>query len=109
MAGIAVGQLADLVVLDAGHLALQGLCAEQMLSAHVFASHRGSAIDAVWVAGQQRVVAKRHALHEAAAAAFVAARTDPDAKGSRGITMFMIERGTPGLSVSRSLNKMGCS
>jgi formimidoylglutamate deiminase len=76
VAGIAVGQLADLVVLDAGHLALQGLCAEQMLSAHVFASHRGSAIDAVWVAGQQRVVAKRHALHEAAAAAFVAARTD---------------------------------
>ncbi len=38
---------------------------------------------------------------------FVAARTDPNAKGSRGITMFMVERGTPGLTVSRSLKKMG--
>jgi len=38
---------------------------------------------------------------------FVAARTDPKAKGSRGITMFLVERGTPGLTVSRKLDKMG--
>jgi len=37
----------------------------------------------------------------------VAARTDPTAKPSRGVTMFLVERGTPGLSVSRSLEKMG--
>jgi len=37
----------------------------------------------------------------------VAARTNPDAKPSRGITLFLIERGTPGLEVSRSLDKMG--
>ena len=49
--------------------------AAQMLSAHVFASHRGSAIDAVWVAGRPRVAAGRHALHDEAAADFVAART----------------------------------
>ena len=50
-AGIAVGQSADLVVLDAQHVALRGLPAPAMLSAHVFASHRTSAIDSVWVAG----------------------------------------------------------
>ena len=38
---------------------------------------------------------------------FVAARTNPDAKGSMGITMFMVEKDTPGFSVGRSLDKMG--
>jgi len=38
---------------------------------------------------------------------FVAARTDPDAKGSRGITMFIVEKGAPGLGVGRALDKMG--
>jgi len=38
---------------------------------------------------------------------FVAARTNPDAKGSRGITIFIVEKGQPGFSVGRSLDKMG--
>ena len=38
---------------------------------------------------------------------FVAAKTDPQAKGSRGITMFAIEKGTPGFSIARPLDKMG--
>jgi acyl-CoA dehydrogenase len=38
---------------------------------------------------------------------FVAARTDPEAKGSQGISMFIVERGTPGFSVGRQLEKMG--
>jgi len=38
---------------------------------------------------------------------FVAARTDPDAKGSRGISMFIVEKGTPGFRVGRKLDKMG--
>jgi acyl-CoA dehydrogenase len=38
---------------------------------------------------------------------FVAAKTDPDARGSRGITIFAIERGTPGLSVGQRLSKHG--
>jgi acyl-CoA dehydrogenase len=38
---------------------------------------------------------------------FVAARTDPDAKGSRGISMFMVEKGTPGFRVGRALEKTG--
>ncbi len=38
---------------------------------------------------------------------FVAARTDPNAKGSRGISMFIVEKGTPGFRVGRALNKTG--
>jgi acyl-CoA dehydrogenase len=38
---------------------------------------------------------------------FVAARTDPTAKGSRGISIFAVERGTPGFRVGRSLSKQG--
>ncbi len=73
-AGIAVGQSADWVVLDAQHVALRGLPAPAMLSAHVFASHRTSAIDSVWVGGACRVAQGRHALHDPAASAFAAAR-----------------------------------
>lgn len=75
VAGLARGQKADFVVLDASHLALQGLGADDMLSAHVFASHRSSAIGAVWLAGRPRVAAGRHALHDDALAAFVTARS----------------------------------
>ena len=38
---------------------------------------------------------------------FVAAKTDTAAKGSRGISMFAVERGTPGFSVGRALKKQG--
>ncbi len=38
---------------------------------------------------------------------FIAARTDPDAKGSRGISMFMMEKGAPGFRVARELEKHG--
>jgi acyl-CoA dehydrogenase len=38
---------------------------------------------------------------------FVAAKTDTEVKASRGITIFAIEKGTPGFSVSKSLKKMG--
>jgi acyl-CoA dehydrogenase len=38
---------------------------------------------------------------------FVAAKTDAKAKGSRGISMFIVERGTAGFSVGRKLAKQG--
>jgi acyl-CoA dehydrogenase len=38
---------------------------------------------------------------------FVAARTDPAAKGSRGLSIFAVEKGTPGFSVGRRLDKTG--
>lgn len=74
IAGLAVGQQADFVVLDAGHVALAGLSADSAHAGHVFASHRTSAIADVWVGGHQRVRQGRHAGHEAARQAFIAAR-----------------------------------
>ncbi|MDX2425386.1 MAG: acyl-CoA dehydrogenase family protein [Cycloclasticus sp.] len=38
---------------------------------------------------------------------FVAAKTDTEVKASRGITIFAVEKGSPGFSVSKSLKKMG--
>ena len=38
---------------------------------------------------------------------FVAAKTDPEAKGSRGISMFIVEKNTPGFHVGRALKKQG--
>jgi len=38
---------------------------------------------------------------------FVAARTDPEARPSRGLSMFIVEKGTPGFSVVRKLDKLG--
>jgi len=72
--GLALGQPTDMVALDAGHHAMVGLSAPEMLSAHVFASNRTSALHSVWVGGQARVVAGRHALRESAAQAFLGAR-----------------------------------
>jgi len=37
---------------------------------------------------------------------FVAAKTDP-AAGAKGVSMFIVEKGTPGFSVGRKLDKMG--
>ena len=63
------------MALDAGHVALAGLPADSMLGAHVFGSHRTSALHSLWAGGTQRVHAGRHVLHDSAAAAFVAARS----------------------------------
>src|SRR5882724_270631 len=38
---------------------------------------------------------------------FVAAKTSPDARPSQQISIFMVEKGTPGFSVSRALRKHG--
>lgn len=38
---------------------------------------------------------------------FVAARTSKDGKGANGISMFIVEKATPGFSVSGKLDKMG--
>ena len=74
VAGLTPGQRADFVVLDGAHPLIAGLPAPDALDAHVFASHRASAIDAVVVGGQQVVRQGRHALHAPAAEAFVRAR-----------------------------------
>jgi acyl-CoA dehydrogenase len=38
---------------------------------------------------------------------FIAARTNPDAKGSRGLSLFAVEAGTEGFAASRAFDKMG--
>jgi acyl-CoA dehydrogenase len=38
---------------------------------------------------------------------FIAARTDLEVKASRGISIFAVEKGTPGFGASRALSKMG--
>jgi acyl-CoA dehydrogenase len=38
---------------------------------------------------------------------FIAAKTDPSGKGSRGISIFAVEKDTPGFKASRALDKMG--
>jgi acyl-CoA dehydrogenase len=38
---------------------------------------------------------------------FIAAKTNPDVKGSRGISIFAVEQGTEGFRASRALEKMG--
>lgn len=38
---------------------------------------------------------------------FIAAKTNPDVKGSRGVSIFAVERGTEGFTASRSIEKMG--
>jgi formimidoylglutamate deiminase len=75
VAGLAVGQQADGVVLDAQHTLLQDLpSSEAMLSAHVFASHRQSALSQVWVAGHLQVQSGRHVLHDSAMSGLISAR-----------------------------------
>lgn len=75
VAGLAAGQQADLLVLDAQHLLLRDLPSpEAMLSAHVFASHRQSALLQVWVGGRLKVQSGRHDLHDSALSAGVTAR-----------------------------------
>jgi acyl-CoA dehydrogenase len=38
---------------------------------------------------------------------FIAAKTNPDVKGSRGLSIFAVEQGTEGFRASRALEKMG--
>ncbi|MDJ0949167.1 MAG: acyl-CoA dehydrogenase family protein [Alphaproteobacteria bacterium] len=38
---------------------------------------------------------------------FIAARTDPEAKGARGLSIFIVEKGAAGFTVARTLDKMG--
>ena len=76
VAGLALGQQADFIVLDAHHPALAGLSPNQMLASHVFASSRQSAVAQVWCGGQRLVQEGRHTLHDEAMAGLVQARRD---------------------------------
>ena len=74
VAGLAVGQPADFIALDATGVRA-GLRPEQALACPVFARHVGPAPLDVWVGGRRVIEGGRHPLDGAAAARFVAART----------------------------------
>jgi formimidoylglutamate deiminase len=75
IAGLAVGQRFDAVALNPQDPLVQELpTPELMLSAHIFASHRRSAIDGVWVGGRARVQRGSHLMAEESSRGFVAAR-----------------------------------
>ncbi|KTT17813.1 formimidoylglutamate deiminase [Pseudacidovorax intermedius] len=76
LGGLATGQQADLVVLDAAHPVLAGLEGPQMLSAHVFAAGRQRPLAQVRVAGRIAVEAGAHPLRAEAQRGFVQARRE---------------------------------
>ena len=82
LGGLAVGQQADMLVLDAAHPVLAGLEAPQMLSAHVFAAGRQRPLAQAYVAGRKTVDAGRHPLRAEAQRAFVQARRELLAGGA---------------------------
>ena len=66
--GIAAGNSADLVSLDADHPTLAGKAGDAILDAWIFAG--GTKVDCVWVRGTKQVEGGRHVRREAIAAAF---------------------------------------
>ena len=57
-----------------------------------------------WVINGQKIYITNGVLADVY---FVAAKTDGSAKGSRGISMFIVEKETPGFTVAQELDKMG--
>ncbi len=76
VAGLAVGQRADFVVLDGEHVNLAGRNAPQLLSALVFGEHEGNLVRDVHVAGRKVVSAGHHALEDPARLAYRQAVAD---------------------------------
>jgi formimidoylglutamate deiminase len=75
IAGLAVGQQADWLVLNAEHPSLAGLpSSAAQLANHLFASHRSSAIDSVWVGGKRLIEQGQHSLQHPAQTAFAQVR-----------------------------------
>ena len=73
--GLAVGQSADFVVLDAEHFATACLPqAPQQLASHIFASHRSNAIESVWVKGHRLVHNGQHSFAQNAKEQFIQVR-----------------------------------
>ena len=57
-----------------------------------------------WVLNGSKIFITNGAIADVAV---IYAKTDPEA-GHKGISAFIVEKGTPGFSVSRNLHKMGC-
>jgi formimidoylglutamate deiminase len=73
-AGLAPGNAADLVSLDAAHPTLAGKRGDAILDAWIFAG--GAIVDCVWGRGKKRVAGGRHHSRDAVATAFRAVMTE---------------------------------
>jgi cytosine/adenosine deaminase-related metal-dependent hydrolase len=73
-AGIATGNAADLVSLNAGHPTLAGKRGDAILDAWIFAN--GGKVDCVWARGRKLVERGRHHLREPSATAFRSVMTE---------------------------------
>ncbi|MEQ1499730.1 MAG: formimidoylglutamate deiminase, partial [Novosphingobium sp.] len=67
--GLAEGQAADFITLDAGHPALCGATGDQWLDQWIFAGGRGT-VDGVWRRGKQVVKGGRHLSRDAISRAY---------------------------------------
>jgi formiminoglutamate deiminase len=72
--GIAAGNAADLVALDAGHPTLAGKSGDAILDAWIFAN--GGSVDCVWVRGRKVVAGGRHHARAEIAKTFRAVMTE---------------------------------
>jgi acyl-CoA dehydrogenase len=65
---------------------------------------RATRTDAGWVINGSKTFITNGVLGDIY---IVAARTDPDASGARGLSLFIVERGAPGFTISGKLRKHG--
>lgn len=68
--GLVAGAMADVISLDAGHLALAGRSGDAVLDSWIFAGGRAALVDCVWTGGRKVVTNGRHHDRDAIASRF---------------------------------------
>lgn len=94
MSGVVSGELITAVGITEPH------AGSDVAAIRTRANHDGSE----WVLNGQKIYITNGVLADLY---FIAAKTDGSAKGSRGISTFIVEKGTPGFTVAQELDKMG--
>jgi cytosine/adenosine deaminase-related metal-dependent hydrolase len=69
-AGLGEGAMADIISLDAGHVALAGRSGDAILDSWIFAGGRAALVDCVWTGGRKVVTNGRHRDRDAIASRF---------------------------------------
>ena len=69
-AGLVAGNFADIVSLDAGHIALTGRSDDAVIDSWIFAANRAPVVDCVWTCGRKVVTNGRHHDADAIASRF---------------------------------------
>ena len=69
-AGLIEGAMADIISLDAGHIALAGRSGDAVIDSWIFAGGRAALVDCVWTGGRKVVTNGRHRDRDAIASRF---------------------------------------